>query len=125
VVLIDYSEDTVFPDVYVSYSLKNNSVTHTTRTVSNTSNALFGDCQTAYLNPDELKQTLILSLWHQKDSNKQNPQVDQLVGTAKVDLINLTCGLREINGWYHIVDYNKQKKGQIKVYRGSMLVNAR
>ena len=98
----------------MTYAPKDNTTIHSTRTITNTSSPLFGDCQTTFLNPEELKDYFVLNVYHQKDK-KQNPQVDQLLGTARVDLINLTCGLREINGWYHIMDYNKQKRGQMKV----------
>lgn len=43
-----------------------------------------------------------------------------MLGFVSVDLTPLTSGLQQISGWYNIMDFNGQVKGQIKV-RSSLL----
>ena len=40
---------------------------------------------------------------------------DLLLGVASVDLSPLASGLRQVMGWYNIVDSSRQCQGQIKV----------
>ena len=40
---------------------------------------------------------------------------DRVLGFVSVDLCPLSSGLRQICGWYNIVDFNGQSRGQIKV----------
>jgi len=40
---------------------------------------------------------------------------DIFLGTAVVDLASLKAGIEEINGWYHIVDADQRRVGQLKV----------
>ena len=40
---------------------------------------------------------------------------DLLLGVASVDLSPLASGLRQVMGWYNIVDSSGQCQGQIKV----------
>ena len=40
---------------------------------------------------------------------------DELLGVASVDLSPLASGLRQVMGWYNIVDFSGQCQGQIKV----------
>lgn len=46
---------------------------------------------------------------------KDPPQDDVYIGCALVDLSPLSFGLRQISGWYNIVDFGGQTKGQLKV----------
>ena len=56
---------------------------------------------------------------------QQNPKVccvadkssDRVLGFVSVDLSALNSGLRQICGWYNIVDFNGQSRGQIKVFQ--------
>ena len=41
---------------------------------------------------------------------------DRVLGFVSVDLSALNSGLRQICGWYNIVDFNGQSRGQIKVF---------
>ena len=38
-----------------------------------------------------------------------------MVGIVHLDLTPLASGLRELSGWYHIVDQTGQLKGQMRV----------
>lgn len=40
---------------------------------------------------------------------------DRVLGFVSVDLFSLAKGLQQICGWYHIIDFSGQCKGQIKV----------
>lgn len=40
---------------------------------------------------------------------------DLLLGVVSVDLSPLASGLRQVVGWYNIVNFNGQCQGQIKV----------
>jgi C2 domain-containing protein 3 len=40
---------------------------------------------------------------------------DLAIGFASVDLGPLAAGLRQLIGWYNIMDFNGECKGQIKV----------
>lgn len=40
---------------------------------------------------------------------------DRVLGFVSVDISPLNSGLRQICGWYNIVDFNGQSRGQIKV----------
>ena len=106
----------------MSYSWRNNSLIHNTTTIINNNNPIFNDTNIIALESNELQQHLIFSVWHQRDTSHQNIHNDQLIGSVHVDLANLTCGLREINGYYHIMDYNKQKKGQLKVRNNNIFL---
>ena len=41
---------------------------------------------------------------------------DRVLGFVSVDLSALNSGLRQICGWYNIVDFSGQSRGQIKVF---------
>ena len=40
---------------------------------------------------------------------------DRVLGFVSVDLTPLASGLQQVCGWYNIMDFNGQIKGQIKV----------
>lgn len=46
---------------------------------------------------------------------------DSYLGSAHVDLSALAYGLGQLCGWYHIVDFGQQIRGQLKVGRGGQL----
>ena len=53
----------------------------------------------------------------QSDSQAGEADVDgdHYVGCAHVDLSPLAYGLRQISGWYNIVDFSGDTRGQLKV----------
>lgn len=50
-----------------------------------------------------------------RDDRPGSPSGDYSLGFASVDLAPLAAGLRQLIGWYNIMDFNGQCKGQIKV----------
>ena len=40
---------------------------------------------------------------------------DRVLGFVSVDLTPLASGLQQVCGWYNIMDFSRQIKGQIKV----------
>jgi len=40
---------------------------------------------------------------------------EEQIGIVHLDLTPLASGLRQLCGWYHIVDHTGQPKGQMKV----------
>ena len=40
---------------------------------------------------------------------------DKYIGCASVDLSPLAFGLAHLSGWYHILDFTGEMRGQLKV----------
>lgn len=107
----------VYPNTYVSYRLEESSPWMVTPTISNNSSPVWRSNQQISTEISQLSEkllTLIFHVWHQKH-DIQDIERDMLLGTAKVDFTTLISGLPELHGWYHIMDYSKQKLGQLKV----------
>ncbi len=47
--------------------------------------------------------------------HQSGPRDDYCIGCVYMDLSPLAFGLRQISGWYNIVDFGGQVKGQLKV----------
>ena len=48
-------------------------------------------------------------------SSVSDKLTDRVLGFVSVDLTPLASGLQQVCGWYNIMDFNGQIKGQIKV----------
>ncbi|PIK33625.1 putative C2 domain-containing protein 3, partial [Apostichopus japonicus] len=57
---------------------------------------------------------LIFKVWHQT-TGRQDMSCDRMLGFTSVDLGPLLVGFRSLNGWYNIMDFSSQVKGQIKI----------
>ncbi|XP_041357389.1 C2 domain-containing protein 3-like [Gigantopelta aegis] len=62
-------------------------------------------------------KNLVFKVWHKSTDSRKSPDKssDRVLGFVSVDLSPLTSGLQCICGWYNIVNFNGQCKGQIKV----------
>ncbi|KNC97875.1 uncharacterized protein SPPG_06868 [Spizellomyces punctatus DAOM BR117] len=73
------------------------------------------------------EKAIIFKVWHAPNVNvsrqhagRDKPEINdetrsELLGTARVDLGSLFGGLKEINGWYHILDGRGVSKGQLLI----------
>ncbi|TPX71397.1 hypothetical protein SpCBS45565_g01090 [Spizellomyces sp. 'palustris'] len=73
------------------------------------------------------EKAVIFRVWHAPNINvgrqhagRDKPEIDdetrsELLGTARVDLGSLFGGLKEIYGWYHILDGRGVSKGQLLI----------
>ncbi|XP_070553573.1 C2 domain-containing protein 3-like [Ptychodera flava] len=63
--------------------------------------------------------SLVFKVWHRSPSRmtSQSPDKssDRVLGFVSVDLAPLLAGLKQICGWYNIMDFTGQCQGQIKV----------
>ena len=50
-----------------------------------------------------------------REDSSPDSTTDYVIGFASVDLAPLSAGMRQLNGWYNIVDFNGHCKGQLKV----------
>ncbi|XP_064000135.1 C2 domain-containing protein 3-like [Pogoniulus pusillus] len=82
-----------------------------TPVVANTDCPFWGFQQQARL-PKELlldpQQTLVFKVWHKAES-------ERVIGFASVDLSPLLSGFQLVCGWYNILDFGGQCRGQLKV----------
>ncbi len=65
---------------------------------------------------------LELQVWSK--SSVESSHEDSCVGCVSVDLSPLAFGLRQISGWYNVVDFGGQVKGQLKVFSHCLLTLA-
>ncbi|XP_071847987.1 C2 domain-containing protein 3-like isoform X2 [Apostichopus japonicus] len=87
-----------------------------TSTVPESTRPVWNHYQELVLNPQEVieKQHLIFKVWHQT-TGRQDMSCDRMLGFTSVDLGPLLVGFRSLNGWYNIMDFTSQVKGQIKI----------
>lgn len=64
-------------------------------------------------------QGLEFQVW----SKTIEPQQENYVGSAHVDLCPLSFGLSHICGWYNIMDFSGQTQGQLKVRKFTEFLN--
>ncbi|BFZ15049.1 hypothetical protein BsWGS_18088 [Bradybaena similaris] len=62
-------------------------------------------------------KNLVLKVWHKPSDAPKAPDksCDRVLGFVSVDLTSFTKGFQQICGWYNIMNFNGQCKGQIKV----------
>ncbi|KAJ8027861.1 C2 domain-containing protein 3 [Holothuria leucospilota] len=87
-----------------------------TSTVPDSTRPVWNFYQEIILSPDEVveKQHLIFKVWLQTTA-KQDTSCDRMLGFTSVDLGPLLVGFRSLNGWYNIMDFSSQVKGQLKI----------
>ena len=62
---------------------------------------------------------LVFKVWHKINIDSANllpdKDIDRVIGFVSVDLSPLTAGLKQLSGWYNIVDFSGICQGQLKV----------
>ncbi|KAK3784713.1 hypothetical protein RRG08_032166 [Elysia crispata] len=110
----------VNPTTYVSYQSAERSKPSYTPVFPNTCNPTWDYAVETRLNSQYLhdsNKNLVLKVWHKPADAPKTPDksCDKVLGFVSVDLGPLNKGLQQICGWYNILDFNGQCRGQIKV----------
>ncbi|XP_053912634.1 C2 domain-containing protein 3 isoform X3 [Cuculus canorus] len=82
-----------------------------TPVIENTDSPVWDFQQQARLSKELLldpQQTLVFKVWHKAE-------IERVIGFASVDLSPLLSGFQLVCGWYNIMDFSGQCRGQIKV----------
>ncbi|XP_046560040.1 C2 domain-containing protein 3-like [Haliotis rubra] len=108
------------PSTYVSYQTAEKSTPSCTAIIPQTSNPVWEHEDHTHLSTELLYQdnkNLVLKVWHKPVEAAKQPDKssDRVLGFVTVDLAPLSSGLLQICGWYNILDFTGQCKGQIKV----------
>ncbi|XP_067663139.1 C2 domain-containing protein 3-like [Haliotis asinina] len=108
------------PSTYVSYQTAEKSAPSCTAIIPQTSNPVWEHEDHTHLSTELLYQenkNLVLKVWHKPVEAAKQPDKssDRVLGFVTVDLAPLSSGLLQICGWYNILDFTGQCKGQIKV----------
>ncbi|KAG8431124.1 hypothetical protein GDO86_019385, partial [Hymenochirus boettgeri] len=101
----------VTPSCCVSFPVSGNPEPVTTPVVPNTDSPMWNFQLQSRFNRELLldpQQTLVFKVWHKAD-------MERVLGFASVDLSPLLSGFQSVCGWYNIVDFIGQCRGQIKV----------
>ncbi|KAG1676599.1 C2 domain-containing protein 3 [Nymphon striatum] len=69
-------------------------------------------CSDQASHPGYMSQNLILKLWT-KSNHTKSP--DEVQGFVCINLTSLVCGLSYLSGWYNVMDFTGQCKGQMKI----------
>ncbi|XP_054247089.1 C2 domain-containing protein 3 [Indicator indicator] len=99
------------PSSCVSFPVAGADVPLSTSVVENTDSPLWDFQQQARLSKELLldpQQTLVFKVWHKAES-------ERVIGFASVDLSPLLAGFQLVCGWYNIMDFSGQCRGQLKV----------
>ncbi|XP_054020824.1 C2 domain-containing protein 3 [Dryobates pubescens] len=99
------------PSSCVSFPVAGADVPLSTSVVENTDSPLWDFQQQARLSKELLldpQQTLVFKVWHKAES-------ERVIGFASVDLSPLLSGFQLVCGWYNILDFSGQCRGQLKV----------
>ncbi|OWF51153.1 C2 domain-containing protein 3-like [Mizuhopecten yessoensis] len=109
-----------FPNTYVSYQTSESASPAYTQVFYNSDNPVWDDQQETRLSTELLYQenkNLVFKVWHKPQSASKDPDKssDRVLGFVSVDLTPLTSGLLQICGWYNVMDFHGQCRGQIKV----------
>ncbi|XP_067998024.1 C2 domain-containing protein 3 [Melanerpes formicivorus] len=99
------------PSSCVSFPVAGADVPLSTPVVENTDSPLWDFQQQARLSKELLldpQQTLVFKVWHKAES-------ERVIGFASVDLSPLLSGFQLVCGWYNILDFSGQCRGQLKV----------
>ncbi|XP_013378816.1 C2 domain-containing protein 3-like [Lingula anatina] len=120
VVTDKHSHETGPPNSYVAYQTAEKTVPSHTNVVPSTGCPLWEHQHDTRLSKDLLygeSKHLVFKVWHKPKAASQSPDksVDRVLGFVSVDLSPLLHGLKQICGWYNIMDFSGQCQGQIKV----------
>ncbi|XP_059149560.1 C2 domain-containing protein 3-like [Physella acuta] len=110
----------ICPSTYVSYQSAERSKPSCSSIFPNSTNPVWDYVVETRLSTEylyKLNKNLILKVWHKPSDASKTPDKssDRVLGFVSVDLSSLAKGLHQICGWYNIIDFNGQCKGQIKV----------
>ncbi|XP_042648689.1 C2 domain-containing protein 3 isoform X3 [Tyto alba] len=99
------------PSSCVSFAVAGADAPITTSVIANTDSPVWDFQQQARLSKELLldpQQTLVFKVWHKAET-------ERVIGFASVDLSPLLSGFQLVCGWYNIMDFSGQCRGQIKV----------
>ncbi|XP_076468573.1 C2 domain-containing protein 3-like isoform X2 [Babylonia areolata] len=110
----------VAPTTYVSFQSAERALPTYSDIVANSTDPVWDYTAEVALSADLLthnSKNLVLKVWHKPEGGSKQPDksCDRVLGFVSVDLCPLNSGLRQICGWYNIVDLSGQSRGQIKV----------
>nr|KAI8756892.1 C2 domain-containing protein 3-like [Biomphalaria glabrata] len=110
----------VCPTTYVSYQSAERSKPTCSPVFPNSSNPVWDYAVETRLSTEYLykeNKNLVLKVWHKPSDAAKSPDksTDRVLGFVSIDLSPLNKGLHQICGWYNIIDFNGQCRGQIKV----------
>ncbi|XP_028397672.1 C2 domain-containing protein 3-like isoform X2 [Dendronephthya gigantea] len=107
----------VQPNVYVTYQPRPEVKVIKTKTIRLSSSPVWDHEKIVKFDKSKIgKKVLTFKVWHnQGDTGQSTADEDLLLGLASVDLSPLASGLRQVMGWYNIVDFSGQCQGQVKV----------
>ncbi|CAI9744497.1 domain-containing 3-like [Octopus vulgaris] len=108
------------PNTYVSFQSGYKNRTVSTSVVHNT------DCPVWDFDVDTLltsrllyeeNKNLVFKVWHKPENSSKDisKSCDQVIGYISVDLVPLVSGLHQLCGWYNIMDFGGQCRGQVKL----------
>ncbi|KAH3835312.1 hypothetical protein DPMN_108663, partial [Dreissena polymorpha] len=108
------------PNTYVSYPTAESAIQSYTSIFHGADNPVWDHEHETCLSTEMLTQEnkhLVFKVWHKPDGAPKSPDklTDRVLGFVSVDLTPLASGLQQISGWYNIMDFNGQIKGQIKI----------
>ncbi|XP_048589193.1 C2 domain-containing protein 3 isoform X3 [Nematostella vectensis] len=116
------SGERIPPNVYVSYQATADSCPVCTPVVVTATSPLWEYQKLERIKLSTLKsQSLIFKVWHRADISRPGPpsaegaQGDRALGFVSMDLAPLAAGLRELIGWYNVMSFAGECKGQMKV----------
>ncbi|XP_048348957.1 C2 domain-containing protein 3 [Sphaerodactylus townsendi] len=99
------------PSSYVSFATADPDSPNATEIVEETDSPVWDFQRQTRLSKELLldpQQTLVFKVWHKADA-------ERVIGFASVDLSPLLSGFQLVCGWYNIVDFSGQCRGQLKV----------
>ncbi|NWS66786.1 C2CD3 protein, partial [Crotophaga sulcirostris] len=99
------------PSSCVSFAVAGADAPITTSVIENTDSPVWDFQQQARLSKELLldpQRTLVFKVWHKAE-------IERVIGFASVDLSPLLSGFQLVCGWYNIMDFSGQCRGQIKV----------
>ncbi|KAH9490372.1 C2 domain-containing protein 3 [Bulinus truncatus] len=109
----------VCPSTYVSYQSAERSKPTCSPVFPNSNNPVWDYAVETRLSTEYLfkeNKHLVLKVWHKPSDASKSPDksTDRVLGFVSIDLSPLNKGLPQICGWYNIIDFNGQCRGQIK-----------
>jgi C2 domain-containing protein 3 len=118
------------PSSYVALQAADSASLTCTTIVTNRTNPVWNYEKDVLLDRDVLAPTkgLVFKVWHKTlaDSSSATLQpdkdIDRVLGFVSVDLSPLTAGLKQLSGWYNIVDFSGLCQGQLKVSSVAVLL---
>ncbi|KAK7503764.1 hypothetical protein BaRGS_00004887, partial [Batillaria attramentaria] len=119
-VRVSGSSQEIAPTTYISYPTAGRTSQTYSDIIPCSTNPVWDHAAEVQLSTELLTQGnkhLVLKVWHKPEGARKQPDrsCDRVLGFVSVDLCPLASGLRQICGWYNIVDFTGQSRGQIKV----------